>query len=226
MAEVWDNVTGDRYWQDDDTGEITFAPEAGMLALAGRQFADLGAYDLVGANQNPSFPEVRQENLQARNAAFRGADMADPIRDIVGQALPGMATAPLSAGSLAGSLALNAGLGAAESGLDVGEGGTLLQRSLAGGLAGVAGDVGGRLVSRVARGVKGFLDDAAAGIMGRKAADNPLAQILAQPLSLRQGQIQGAAEGVGQSLAGYFCGVNAAIAQKFATNGGVEGNCG
>jgi hypothetical protein len=87
---------------------------------------------------------------------------------MIGQALPALATAPLSAGSLAGSLALNAGVGALESALDIGEPGTAAQRAAGGAAGGVFGDVAGRILGRAFNLAEGISQ----ALGGRRLAGN------------------------------------------------------
>lgn len=168
-----DPVTGARYVMGED-GNWQAAPEAGLLAQAGRQLTDIGGgiQQLFGADED----RIRSEAAE-RNRLFAGTDMADPVTSFAGQALPALATLPLSAGGVAGNIALNTALAAGEGALDVGQGGTAGGRALSQGAGGMLGAIGGdvmsRMAGRVSRGVSGLMQD----IQGRKTgADNPIAK--------------------------------------------------
>ncbi len=168
MREIWDEVTGLRYIQTDD-GDLIPAPEAGLLAQAGRQFADLGSgikYAYGDITDQPELMASATAETEERNRLFRGTDLADPVTSAVGQALPGLATAPL------GGLGTGLVLGAGESALDLGEGGTMAQRAAAGGAGALLGEFGGHVLGRVAKMARGLMDDFV-GI--RRVADNPKA---------------------------------------------------
>ena len=171
---AYDKDTGQRFVQTEG-GEWIPAEEAGLLAQAGRQFASLGS-GIKGAfgelTDQPELVAAAQRESEERNRVFQGADLADPIQSMVGQALPALATAPLSAGGLMGSLALNTGLGAVESAFDIDEGGGYGNRAFAGGVAGLAGDLGGRAIGRIWNTAKGLAGDLT---QGRRAAANPKA---------------------------------------------------
>ena len=141
---VIDDVTGVRFVQT-ESGELIPAEEASLLAQAGRQFADIGsgiqaAYGELTDDQ--AMVARAQADTAARNQAFRGTDIADPYTSMVGQALPGLATAPMS------GLMTGLALGAAESALDYGEGGTFGQRAAAGATGAFIGDMAGRVMAR------------------------------------------------------------------------------
>ena len=173
--EVWDEVTGERFYQD-DSGALMPAPESSLLAQAGRQMADIGSGIQSAAGRaldNPAWINAAEQDTAARNAAFAGTDQASPIQSMVGQAIPSIATAPITGGaSVLGQMAANVGIGAAESALDLGEGGTFGSRALAGAAGGVLGDIGGRAMGRIANTAKGLYDDI---LRARPAPANPAA---------------------------------------------------
>jgi hypothetical protein len=160
-------------------GELVPAEQASMLELAGRQFADFGSGAKAAYGElfdRPAMVAAADLETAARNEAFRGSDELDPIRNMVGQALPGAATAIISAPSVVGGLITSTGIGALESALDYGEPGTFAQRGAAGALGGALGEVGGRMIGRVWNMARGLADDLSAAVTGRGAAANPAAQ--------------------------------------------------
>lgn len=173
---VYDDKTGDALWFDYDSNTVNPVDEPGLLAQAGRQFADLGsgvkmAYGEV-TDQQDLVDQARAETM-ARNQAFAGADAAHPWQSMLGQALPVLPTAALNPGGFLQWLALNAGVGAAESGFDIGQEGSAEERAAMGALFGMGGDVVGRLAGRVLNTGRGLLNDIR---LGRGSADNAVAQ--------------------------------------------------
>lgn len=180
MPIVVNDKTGERAWLHDD-GSLQLIDEAGrgemILAQAGRQFADIGsgikwAYGSLTDNEE-LVAEARAETGE-RNKLFAPADDQDPVASFVGQALPGMATAPIgfTAGALRAGL-WGAGIGAAESALDVGDGGNYIQRGAAGAAGSVVGDAAGQVLGRIINGGTAV----ARGIAGSpKPVSNPAAR--------------------------------------------------
>lgn len=179
MARTIVDEFGNRFALMDD-GEVVPAEQASVMALAGRQFADYGsglkaAYgELAG---RPAMVQAADEETAARNETFRGSDALDPWRNMLGQAIPAASTALVSAPGVLGSLALNAGLGAVDSALDYGEGGSFASRGAYGALGGAAGDIGGRIAGRVWNTARGLADDLQSAIVGRRSPANPAAEV-------------------------------------------------
>jgi PAS domain-containing protein len=173
---IVNDVTGERAVLMDD-GSIIPAPEAGLMAQAGRQVADLGS-GIMSAygnlTDNPELVARAEAETARRNQLFQGTDILDPYTSMAGQAIPGLATFPITGGAgLAGQVATNIGIGAAESALDLGEGGTFLERGVAGGAGGLIGDVAGRTLGRVFNMARGLANDIR---MGRGTAENVAAR--------------------------------------------------
>lgn len=172
---IQNDETGEIVWLADN-GQIQQIEEPGLLAQAGRQIADLGsgikaAYGTLA--EQPALVNQARAETTARNQVFAPADAAFPVQSMVGQAIPSLATAPITGGaSVVGQLAANVGIGAAESALDLGEGGSFAERGAAGALGGILGDLGGRMIGRVVGGAKGLIDDIR---LGRGVAENPVA---------------------------------------------------
>lgn len=156
---AWDDM-GNMYVVDDN-GNAQMYNEAGVLAHTGRQFADM--YDnlrLFTASDEQTRNQIRRD-LAERERLFAPAEEVEPVAAFVGSALPGMATAPLSASGMLGGFALNAGLGAAEGALSYDPNASAGQRALAGAASGALGDWAGRIVGRVFNGARGLADDVA-----------------------------------------------------------------
>jgi hypothetical protein len=178
MPRFLENEAGDRFYQQED-GTLVPSPREteSIAAQAGRQLADLGSgikylYGDITDNQ-ALMSEAERETAQ-RSRYFAGADERAPIRSFVGQALPAAATFPITGGaSLVGQLATNMGLGAAESALDMGEGGSMGQRAIAGAGGGLLGDIGGRVLGRIWNTARGLTRDIT---RGRGVAASPSAQ--------------------------------------------------
>lgn len=160
-------ATGERFFQHDD-GFLQRVEEPGLLAQAGRQVADLGsgikqAYGEL-TDQPELVNEARRETLE-RNRWMAAGDAGHPIQSMVGQALPSLATLPV------GGFLPNVAVGAAESALDVGAGGSWAERAGWGAVGAAGGDIAGRLIGRVYNTVKGLGRD-----LGPRAAPaNPKA---------------------------------------------------
>lgn len=175
--------TGERVVQL-DSGELIPAERAGLLVQAGRQLAELGggAKELYGQlTGDDALVAQAQAEAAERNEIFRGTDIADPITSFAGQAIPGLLTAPITGGSsLVGQVAANVAIGALESGLDIGQGGTTAERATVGAVGGAVGDVAGRMLGRVWNAARGLTKDVR---LGREIADNPKA-VRAEELGL------------------------------------------
>lgn len=160
-------------WLQEDSGEMVLAERAGLMAQAGRQVAELGGgiQELYGQVTGDDEMVARaQAEAAERNAIFRGTDAADPITSMVGQAIPSLATLPFGgAGNIARQVAVNAGIGAGESALDIGAGGENWQRGIAGGAAAVGGDMVGRVLGRAGNIIRGGFKDMR---LGRGAPDS------------------------------------------------------
>ena len=168
--------TGEVFYIHDD-GSIVPADNPGMMAFAGRRTASMGSGLQAAYGELTDQPElVNQANLDSaeRNRLWAGYDENNPVTKMLGDAVPSLAAGVVTGGrSLTGQLAASAGVGAVESALDYDAGGDYLSRALAGGAAGVIGDIGGRVLGRVTRSVKGMVDDFR---LGRNVADNPVAR--------------------------------------------------
>jgi hypothetical protein len=186
---VVNEKTGEQAYLHDD-GMIQPVEAPGVMAQAGRQMADLGSgikYLYGDLTDQPELVnQARAETLE-RNRWFAGADEAHPYQSMVGQALPGVATFPVTGGaSLFGQMATNAAIGATESALDLGEPGTMTERAIAGAGSGLFGDVLGRVAGRTWNAAKGLVSDLR---LGRGVAESPVAREAEQAgLSLTESQ--------------------------------------
>lgn len=170
---VYEETTGERFLLNPD-GSTTPAPELGALdtvmVSSGKRLSDLGRgfRSMLGE-------DVTQEAAEAERY-FAPVEAESPYLAMVGEALPSLVTAPLSAGGVLAGSALQAGLGAAEGYLDYDPRATGGQRALAGALGGVIGEGGGRVAGRILNMARGLVSDLG-GRVGpiRAPADNPAA---------------------------------------------------
>lgn len=166
FREVWHETTGARYLQYKN-GEIVYAPKAGVMAQAGRQFDAMrtgiqAAYGDITGNEELS-TRARQESAE-RAERMRPTDLADPGTALVGRSLPGLATgmgvsylgARAGLGAM-GQWALGSGYGAAETAVDLERGGSWAGRAGEGFVASQVGEVAGRMAGRVLNGLGGFI---------------------------------------------------------------------
>lgn len=167
---------GNRYELLSD-GTTQMAPEVGLieqaLIQAGGQFNTYGRgiQNMFADEQGQN--ELRQEQA-AQDEALAGLSREYPVGSVVGQALPALATAPLGAAGLLRSMLLQSGLGAVEGGINLDTAdASQLDNALIGGAFGVAGDIGGRILGRVANMAKGLVGDVT---LGAGKAANPAAQ--------------------------------------------------
>lgn len=166
MGRVVYDEFGQRFYED-DSGQVSVAPEAGVLAFAGKQMMDIA--DNVRLFAGGDEAQLNQR-LQQREDLFRGAEAAEPVSSFIGEALPGLATLPITAGGAVANFGLQTGLGALEGALSYDENASAGQRALAGGAGSILGDAAGRVLGRVFTGARGLVQD----IVGtRKAAANP-----------------------------------------------------
>jgi hypothetical protein len=158
---VYDETFGERYYQD-DAGNLTIAPETtgfeAALINTGEQLHDFGR-GIRGLVADDAEQARLNAEGQASNDALANLRQERPIASVIGEALPSLATAPLSASGLVANLGLQAGLGAVEGYLDADPGVDQAGRTLMTAAGGVLGEVGGRMAGRVASGIKGLVDD-------------------------------------------------------------------
>jgi hypothetical protein len=143
------------------------------LINAGETFTDIGR-GIRNLDADTQEQLQLQREGQQSNRALEGLRGEFPIASAIGQALPSLATAPISGASMLGSLGVQAGLGAVEGLLTHDPSDTSQFDNLAlGAAAGVVGDIGGRMAGRVLSGVKGLVQDFTSSI--KPNAANPVA---------------------------------------------------
>ncbi len=150
VQRAYNPETGETVILNEQTG--TWVPDAGttetLLVGAGAGLTRYGRGLLNVLNIGDV--DARRERQRIDDRFLSGLREANPVASAIGEALPALATAPLSAGTSAARFALAAGLGAAEGGLtgaatDRGAG----MGALLGAGGGFVGEVGGRMAGRV-----------------------------------------------------------------------------
>jgi hypothetical protein len=158
-------------------GSITVVDNPGKLGFAWKQAQELVAGGAEIAGKVSGFDGLEDwANKRAYEIDEEYGDASElyPFDSFVGEALPGVATMPITGGtSMWGQLATSAAIGAAESALDIGEGGHPAQRAVAGAAGGLLGEGGGRVLGRIWNSAKGLFNDIK---LGRDVAVNPKAR--------------------------------------------------
>lgn len=166
MAQfAYDETTGQEFILDERSGEWVPFTDAestldSILINAGGALNQLGrgVADVFGGDR-----QQLQQSQREQDALLAPLRQARPVSSFVGEALPGLATAPIGGTALAAgtlglgrSLALSGGLGALEGYLRLDPNSVDQTMSSIVGLAGgLLGEGGGRMAGRVANAIKG-----------------------------------------------------------------------
>lgn len=159
-GQIWEYVNGNWEIQQEARGTLeAVAIGAGeSLTNLGRGAADLAANLLPGTDQ---LQQDLRTNQATERALFSDLQAQQPIATGVGQALPFVATAPLS-----GGLGAQAAIGAATGALGLGTLEERVQNALFGGGAAFAGGLALKGAQRVSHGIQ----NSSANISARRAA--------------------------------------------------------
>lgn len=157
---------------EDADGQTRIAEPATPGVFAGRKVSsalDNMAMLMAGPDERVGISARMADEAQR----MAWANQRSPVTQFVGEAGLMAPTAALGAGTAAGAIALNTGLGALEGALDYMPGTGVGGRAVAGAVASNLGDLGGRMVSRVFNTARGLVQD----LRGRTAqAANPAAR--------------------------------------------------
>jgi hypothetical protein len=169
MPYEWDEM-GSRYWVDEQ-GNSTSAPPMGALETVAVQAGD--RFHRMGRGIRSAFGADVDQEAQEAERLMAPVEAESPYLSMAGDALPSLATLPVSAGGALANFALQTGLGAAEGYLDYDTRASGGQRALAGAAGGVLGEGAGRVMGRIWNTAKGLAGDI---LLPRGRAVNPAAQ--------------------------------------------------
>ena len=166
---VVNEETGEEAVLQDDGTMTPYYGDPGALAFAGRLMSSIGSGVKAAYGDITDQPElVAQANAESaeRNRIFAGADAAHPYKRLAGEALPGLATAPI------GGILPGMAIGAGESFFDIDQGGSALGRAGGGALGALIGEGAGAMLGRVINGAEGM----AQSLAGRTLRGTPEAE--------------------------------------------------